>query len=148
MSAPTAGGGAGVPDPESSYNRSATLGTTGADDTPLRAAAGQGSPFLRAAVGQGSPFAGAPFSRHSPVFLARELNRPSPAVNNPPAASTDGTTPGASDGTGAPPAGPGQPQQAPDSAQIVAQGTRSPPMATPEGSGVSGKGIKDEAMNI
>ena len=51
MSAPTAGGGAGVPDPESSYNRSATLGTTGADNTPLRAAAGQGSPFLRAAAG-------------------------------------------------------------------------------------------------
>ena len=57
MDALAAGDGAGVPDPESSYNRSATLGITGAGNTPLRAAAGQGSPFLRAAAGRGSPFA-------------------------------------------------------------------------------------------
>eukprot|EP01045_Picozoa_sp_COSAG04_P018412 COSAG04_NODE_1702_length_5888_cov_2.061323_2_plen_84_part_00 len=54
MDAPAAGDGAGVPNPESSYNRSATLGITGADNTPLRAAAGQGSPF-----------AGAPFMAQS-----------------------------------------------------------------------------------
>ena len=46
MDALAAGDGAGVPDPESSYNRSATLGITGAGNTPLRTAAGQGSPFL------------------------------------------------------------------------------------------------------
>ena len=50
MDALAAGDGAGVPDPESSYNRSATLGITGAGNTPLRAAAGQGSPFA------GAPF--------------------------------------------------------------------------------------------
>ena len=48
MDALAAGDGAGVPDPESSYNRSATLGITGAGNTPLRAAAGQGSPFAGA----------------------------------------------------------------------------------------------------